>query len=78
MFTAFTQLELMLTREYSLLTAQRVGGRFRYLWFATIFHGFVVESISFAMPDIDNYWHSQTVIILLGRRLPLHILMLCN
>lgn len=56
--------------------SQRVGGRFRYLWFATIFHGFVVESISFAMPDIDNYWHSQTVIILLGRRLPLHILML--
>ena len=37
-----------------------------------------MESISFAMPDIDNYWHSQTVIVLLGRRLPLHILMLCN
>lgn len=56
--------------------SRRVGGRFKYLWLATIFHGLTVECAAYWLPDIDNFWHSQTTIVLLGRRLPLHIMML--
>nr|XP_023021202.1 uncharacterized protein LOC111509657 [Leptinotarsa decemlineata] len=52
------------------------GGRLPYLWFAIIIHGVIVESISYIHPDVDNFWHSQTPIIFLGRRLPLHIILL--
>lgn len=57
--------------------ARRVGGRFKYLWLATLFHGIVVECVCFLSPDIDNYWHSQTSVVFLARRLPIHIMMLC-
>ena len=55
-----------------------MGGRFKYLWWATIVHGLVVECAAYWLPDIDNFWHSQTTIVLLGRRLPIHIMMLCK
>lgn len=58
------------------LHSRRVGGRFKYLWLATIFHGLVVECAAYWLPDIDNFWHSQTTVVLLGRRLPLHIMFL--
>jgi len=58
------------------LHSRRVGGRFKYLWWATIFHGLVVECAAYWLPDIDNFWHSQTTITLLGRRLPIHIMCL--
>jgi len=60
------------------ILAQRVGGRFKWLWLATLIHGFVVENVTFWTPEINNFWHSQTTIVLLGRRLPLHILCLCK
>ncbi|KAF2357434.1 hypothetical protein FHG87_011808 [Trinorchestia longiramus] len=50
-----------------------VGGRWKYLWLGCVLHGITTELVSFFLPDIDNYWHSQTSIIFLGRRLPLHI-----
>jgi len=49
-----------------------------YLWLTTILHGLVVESASYIIPDIDNFWHSQSMIMLLARRLPLHIVLLCE
>lgn len=57
----------------SLIHAFIVGGRWKYYWLGCIFHGLTTEMVSFWMPDIDNYWHSQTTVIFLGRRLPLHI-----
>jgi len=56
--------------------SQRVGGRFRWLWLTTVLHGLLVENVTFWTPIIDNFWHSQTTIVLLGRRLPLHIICL--
>jgi len=53
-------------------------GRFPYLWLGVLLHGLVVECMSYWVPDIDNFWHSQTPIMLLGNRLPLHIVMLCK
>ncbi|KAA0195650.1 hypothetical protein HAZT_HAZT005809 [Hyalella azteca] len=50
-----------------------VGGRWKYLWLGCVFHGITTELVCFALPDIDNYWHSQTTVMLVGRRLPLHI-----
>lgn len=54
------------------------GGRLPYLWLGTVLHGLVIESLSYILPDVDNFWHSQTPIMLLGRRLPLHIIFLCT
>lgn len=52
------------------------GGRLPYLWLATVLHGIVVETVTYNLDDIDNFWHSQTPVIFLGRRLPLHIIAL--
>ncbi|BFZ02600.1 hypothetical protein BsWGS_05639 [Bradybaena similaris] len=54
--------------------AFRCGGRFPWLWIATICHGLTVESLSYWLPDIDNFWHAQSMVMLFGQRLPLHIL----
>jgi len=57
--------------------ACRCGGRYVYLWFTTVAHGLVVESASYVIPDIDNFWHAQSMVMLYSRRLPLHIILLC-
>ncbi|GJQ68627.1 hypothetical protein Trydic_g17175 [Trypoxylus dichotomus] len=52
------------------------GGRLPYLWLGTVLHGLVVESLCYILPDVDNFWHSQTPIMFFGRRLPVHIVFL--
>lgn len=54
--------------------AVRNGGRYPWLWLSTILHGLTVECVCYFLPDIDNFWHGQSMIMLLGQRLPLHIL----
>lgn len=54
------------------------GGRLPYLWVGIVLHGLVVEGMCYALPDVDNFWHSQTLVIFFGRRLPLHIICLCK
>ena len=56
----------------------RSGNRFKYLWFGILAHGLVVEMAAYWVPDIDNFWHAQTPIMFLGRRLPLYIIILCK
>lgn len=34
--------------------------------------------VSYFMPDIDNFWHAQSMLMLLGRRLPLHVIFICK
>lgn len=48
------------------------------LFLAPIGHGLFVEVICYYFPDINNFWHAQSMIMLIGRRLPLHILFLCE
>lgn len=57
----------------TLIHALRNGGRFRWLWLATLLHGITVECVSYFIPDIDNFWHAQGVVTFLGLRLPLYI-----
>ncbi|XP_052268435.1 uncharacterized protein LOC127869817 [Dreissena polymorpha] len=52
--------------------AQRVGGRFKYLWLGVILHGLFVEMVSYWMPDVDSFWHAQGIFMFLGKRLPLY------
>ncbi|KAL1517192.1 hypothetical protein ABEB36_000988 [Hypothenemus hampei] len=52
------------------------GGRLPWLWLGITLHGIFVEVMCYIIPDVDNFWHSQTPIIFVGRRLPLHIIML--
>ena len=45
------------------------------MWFAALLHGIVTEVISYNLPDINNFWHSQTSLIFLGQRFPLYIVL---
>ncbi|XP_076065535.1 uncharacterized protein LOC143039413 [Oratosquilla oratoria] len=53
-----------------------VGGRWKYLWLGCFLQGLALEMLALWAPDIDFYWHSQSTIMLVGRRLPLHITLL--
>ncbi|XP_022118415.2 uncharacterized protein LOC110995516 [Pieris rapae] len=61
----------------TLLHAFSKGGRWPYFWVGILLHGFVADNFwAIVVPEFDNFWHSQTPIIFLGGRLPLHILLL--
>ncbi|XP_054290726.1 uncharacterized protein LOC129005755 [Macrosteles quadrilineatus] len=70
------QASFLLGGILTLLHALRGRGRLPYLWLATLLHGLVVESLCYVLPDVDNFWHSQSPLIFLGRRLPIHIIFL--
>ncbi|CAH1233453.1 Hypp745 [Branchiostoma lanceolatum] len=57
--------------------AFRIGGRYRSLWFAALLHGVVTETVCYWTPEINNFWHAQSSVMMLGKRLPLYI-MLCH
>jgi len=46
------------------------------VWCSTVVHGLMTECMSYWYPDIDNFWHSQSMIMFWGWREPLHIIML--
>lgn len=72
-----SQAVYLLAGILTLIHAFRKGGRWPYLWLGTILHGLLTDNFwHFAFPEYDNFWHSQTPIILLGSRLPLHIILL--
>nr|XP_054773215.1 uncharacterized protein LOC129281301 [Lytechinus pictus] len=54
--------------------ALKRGGRFAWYLLAILIHAFVVESVSYILPDIDNFWHAQATVMLLAKRLPTYIL----
>ena len=58
--------------------ARRHGGRLYLLFFTSILHGLVVESLSYVLPEIDNFWHGVSSITMFKQRLPLHILLFCE
>ncbi|KAG1686835.1 hypothetical protein GQR58_008558 [Nymphon striatum] len=60
----------------TIIHALKTGGRFIFLWLAIMFHGITVETVSYNLPDIDNFWHGQSMIMFLGKRLPLHVMCL--
>ncbi|XP_004929918.1 uncharacterized protein LOC101746861 [Bombyx mori] len=61
----------------TLFHAFKKGGRWPYFWLGTVLHGIYADNFwHFVLPEYDNFWHSQTPIIFLGARLPLHIILL--
>ncbi|XP_039287089.1 uncharacterized protein LOC111051266 isoform X2 [Nilaparvata lugens] len=72
----FSQASFIFGAVATLSHALKNGGRWPYLWFGTVLHGLVLEIICYLQPNVDNFWHSQTPVILFGRRLPLHIVFL--
>lgn len=50
-----------------------IGSRYVYIWVAALLHGVVTEMVCYNLPDINNFWHSQTFMIFAGRRFPLYI-----
>ncbi|XP_049812477.1 uncharacterized protein LOC126259609 [Schistocerca nitens] len=71
-----SQLSYILGGLITLVHALRNGGRLPYVWLAAALHGLVVEAMSYNLEDVDNFWHAQALVIFLGRRLPLHIILL--
>ena len=62
----------------SLFIALQHRGRYCWLWVAALLHGLVTESVSYFLPDIDNFWHAQSMMMLMKQRLPLHIMLFCE
>ena len=59
-------------------TALRHGGRYIQLWFTAVLHGLAVESLSYILPDIDNFWHYRGTIMFFNQRLPLYVVCACK
>ncbi|OWR40598.1 hypothetical protein KGM_206050 [Danaus plexippus plexippus] len=61
----------------TLLHALKKGGRWPYFWLGTLLHGIYADNFwHFILPEFDNFWHSQTPLMFLGGRQPLHIILL--
>ncbi|KOB73969.1 Uncharacterized protein OBRU01_03538 [Operophtera brumata] len=61
----------------TLVHAFKKGGRWPYFWIGALLHGIYADNFwHFVLPEYDNFWHSQTPIMFLGGRLPLHIILL--
>ncbi|CAM9878222.1 unnamed protein product [Lampetra planeri] len=60
------EVTVFLVAAASAVHAIRKGGRWRYMWVGIILHGLIVESISYLLPNIDNFWHAQSSTMLLG------------
>ncbi|CAH2035186.1 unnamed protein product, partial [Iphiclides podalirius] len=72
-----SQAVYILAGVVTLFHAFRKGGRWPYFWLGTVLHGLFTDNFwHFVLPEYDNFWHSQTPIIFLGARLPLHIILL--
>lgn len=56
--------------------ALRNGGRYKWLWLTCILQGLTTEMVSYFLPDIDNFWHAQGMVMFAGQRLPLYIMVL--
>lgn len=52
------------------------GGRWPFLWFITIISGITIELTASFLPQISNFWHSQSPVMLFGKLLPLGIVFL--
>ncbi|XP_046977191.1 uncharacterized protein LOC124543163 [Vanessa cardui] len=72
-----SQAVYVLAGVITLIHAFRKGGRWPYFWLGTVLHGIYADNFwHFVLPEYDNFWHSQTPVVFLGARLPLHIILL--
>ena len=62
----------------SLYIALQHGGRYWWLWVAALLHGAVTESVSYVVPNVDNFWHAQSTVMLIKQRLPLYVALFCE
>lgn len=62
----------------NLLLAFKTGGRWPWLFLASMTHGFVVEFLAYFAPFIENFWHAQGLITFFDRRMALYIAFLCT
>lgn len=60
------------------LLAFKEGGRWPWLFFAAMGHGFFVEFMAYFAPFIENFWHAQGIVTLFDRRMTLYIAFLCK
>ncbi|XP_001636002.2 uncharacterized protein LOC5515900 isoform X2 [Nematostella vectensis] len=55
--------------------ALRNGKTYILLWITLSLHGLTTECVSYFVPDVDNFWHAQSMVMLVEKRLPLHIVL---
>jgi len=60
------------------ILALHYRGRYLWLWITALLYGLVTESVSFKIPDVNNFWHYQTTVMFLHQRLPIYILCFCK
>jgi hypothetical protein len=70
------ELEFYVLAILTFIHAHRYGYRYMLLWWTTVAHGLFTECTSYWYPDIDNFWHGQSMVMMWGWREPLHIILL--
>ena len=70
------ELEFYLLAILTFMHAYRHGARYMWLWWTTVAHGLTTELVSYWTPDIDNFWHAQSMFMWFGQREPFHIMCL--
>ncbi|XP_031618054.1 uncharacterized protein LOC116337539 [Contarinia nasturtii] len=73
---AICELNFLIGASLMLAHAFVTGGRWPWLFFASMTHGFVIELISYFAPFIENFWHAQGIITFFDRRMALYIAIL--
>ena len=70
------ELEFYLLAFLTFMHAYRHGARYMWLWWTTVAHGLTTELVSYWTPEIDNFWHAQSMFMWFGQREPMHIILL--
>ena len=60
------------------IAAFRQGGRHVSLWITILLYGLITEIFCASHPDIDNFWHAEATVMLVGQRIPLYIVFVCK
>ncbi|XP_067928843.1 uncharacterized protein [Watersipora subatra] len=74
----FIQFSVIFGAILNYVHAWNRGGRFLHFWWATIVVSLVTEWMCYLLPSINNFWHSQGIVSLFGRRFPLYIVLVYN
>jgi len=70
-----TQLVFFFGALTTFLHAYLSGKKWVAFWISCVLNGLLIEAIFTFIPSIQNFWHSQALIMILGSRIPLHVIL---
>lgn len=72
------EITICLAALINFIHAYKNGGYHMYYWWATVVLSVTTELVCYYVPELDNFWHSQSVVMFAHGRYPLYIVLLYN